>query len=91
MEEITTGTKSTISLFDRANSQLQNNIFQHSHHHHVDKLIKMLVTAWCDSCSRPCRMWLVFYVTVYTSEMHHTALHCAHMLSLVSIFIQQAC
>jgi len=30
--ENTTGTKSTVTLFDRANSQLQKRIFQHSHH-----------------------------------------------------------
>ena len=28
-------TKSTITLFDRANSQLQNTTFQHSHHHQL--------------------------------------------------------
>lgn len=28
-------TKSTITLYDRANCQLQNTIFQESHHHHI--------------------------------------------------------
>ena len=31
--EITTDTKNAITLFDRANSQLQNTVFQRSHHH----------------------------------------------------------
>ena len=31
--ENSAATKSTITLFDRANSQLQNTIFQSSHHH----------------------------------------------------------
>jgi len=31
--ETTTDTKSTITLFGRENSQLQNTLFQHSQHH----------------------------------------------------------
>ena len=31
--ETTTATRSTVTLFDRANSQLQNTISHHSHHH----------------------------------------------------------
>jgi len=31
--EATTDAMTTLTLFDRANSQLQNTIFQHSHHH----------------------------------------------------------
>ena len=31
--ETTTDAKSTVTLFDRANPQLQNTTFQHSHHH----------------------------------------------------------
>lgn len=31
--ETTTGTKSTITIFDRASSHTQNSSFQHSHHH----------------------------------------------------------
>jgi len=33
--ETTTDTKGTITLFDRTNSQLQNTLFQHSHHHQL--------------------------------------------------------
>ena len=33
--ETTTNTKSTITLFDRANSRLQNTIFQHSHQYYL--------------------------------------------------------
>ena len=33
--ETTTESNSTITLFDRANSQLQNITFQHSHHHQL--------------------------------------------------------
>ena len=33
--ETTTDKKSTITLFDSINSQLQNTIFQHSHHHQL--------------------------------------------------------
>jgi len=31
--ETATATKSTMTLFDNANSQLQNTVFQYSHHH----------------------------------------------------------
>lgn len=33
--ETTANTKSTIILFDRANFQLQNTVFHHSHHHYL--------------------------------------------------------
>ena len=90
--ETTIDTKSTIILFDRANSQLQNTIFnmvtttssafspaRNNSLHAV--LVKI---AW------PSRMWLVFYITVATAETHHSLPHCAHILCLVSINPQQA-
>ena len=33
--ETTTDTKNTMALFDRANSQLKNTLFQQSHHHYL--------------------------------------------------------
>jgi len=79
--ETTTDIKSTITLFDRANSQLQNIIFQHSQHHyliHVNELIKTLFIFWYDSAWL-LGTWLVFHVDVTMTEMHHPLPHCAHI------------
>ena len=90
--ETTINTKSTITLFDRANSQLQNTTFQHSHHHQpicADELIVTFIILQCDSCAWPSGMWPVFHVAVTSSEMHHLVPHCAHIHCLVFINIQQ--
>ena len=91
--ETTTATKSTMTLIDRANSQLQNIIFQNSHHYYpiyADELIETHFISRCDSCAWPSRMWLDFYIIVTTAEMHHPLPHCAHIHCWVSINIQQA-
>ena len=56
----------------------------------MDELIKTLFILWCDNCAWPSGMWLVFCITVATSETHHPLPHCAHIHCLVSINIQQA-
>ena len=76
----------------RANSQLQNTIFQLSHHHQsvwLDELMKTLFILQCDSCAWPPGTWLVFHVavTLLKHATHHLSvlkIHC-----LVSINIRQ--
>jgi len=80
--------RSTITVFDRTNSQQQNNVFQHSHHpylHCVNELSEMPFVSWCDSCARLSGTWLVFHVAVDSVETHHPPPHCAHIHCLVSI------
>ena len=45
-----TATKSTVTVFDRANSQLQNTIFQHSLHYFLPATIKSLHVALMKIC-----------------------------------------
>ena len=74
---MTTDTKSTVTLFDRANSQLQSTVFQHRHHQQpicADELIETPSVSWCDSRAWPSTTWLVFHIAVTTPEMHHPPL-----------------
>ena len=66
--ETTIDTKSTITLFDRANSQLQNTIFQHSHH----------VSAFLPVMNKSLHVTLV---TVHTSG-HYAHIHCLVSLNV---------
>ena len=84
--ETTTDKKSTRTLCDRENYQLRG----HNPWIHADKLGVMLFVLWCNSCSWPSRMWLVFHITVTTAETCHVRPHCAHIHCLVSRNIQKA-
>jgi len=73
-------TKSTVSLFDRTNTQLQNPIFQQLpplaiHLHHAHKYLYQ-------------RKWHI--IILATTETHHPPPHCALVHCLVSINVQQA-
>jgi len=83
--ETTKDTNSTITLFDRDNSQPQNTLFQNHHHHQpicVDELIKTFFILWCDSCAWPSGSGLSF-------TLLSPLPHCAHIHCLISINIQQ--
>jgi len=65
--ETTIDTKCKITQFERTNSQLQNTIFQHSHHPLASRFHQWWMRdciSWCDSCAWLSGMWLVFNVTV---------------------------
>ena len=49
--ETATDTKSKITLFDRANSQLQNTVFQHSHHHELSTFASGEQEPACRTCN----------------------------------------
>jgi hypothetical protein len=55
----------------------------------MDELIEMLLMSWCDSCAWPSRTWLVFHVTVTTTETHHPPPHCANIHCSVSVNLQK--
>jgi len=81
------GTKSSVTLFGRTNSQLQNTVFHSSYHHVlicVSELIEMLSFPWCDSCECMSETWLVFHTAITTAEMHHPLPRCAHLYYLAS-------
>ena len=84
----TTGTKN-ITLLDRANSQLQNTLFQHSHHH---ELCIFTSHEWKPACwghkNLQEQRWP--NVTVATAQTHQSPPHCAHIHCLLSINVQQA-
>ena len=84
-------TKSTMTLFDRDNSQLQNVIFQQSPPLanlcgwvDWDALQFVVWQLWVAIWT-----WLVFHTAVATAEMHLSPPYCAHIHCLVSINIQQ--
>ena len=79
--ETTTDTRSTTTLFGRANSQLQNAIFQHSHHHRLCIFFQQWTRAACHACTN-LYQWRCPSDT--TAETHHPPLHCAHIHWLVS-------
>mgnify|MGYP001852502401 CR=1 FL=1 len=74
---MTAATKSTIALFDRARSQLQNAIFQYSHHH------LRFHQPWT-ICATGCNLLSPLL------EMHHLPSPWADIYCLVSTTIQQA-
>ena len=86
--ETITDTKSTIILFNRANSQLQNTIFQHSHYHQLCIFASDEQEPVCynhNNLHQPRQST----VAVTTAEMHHPPTHCAYIHCLVSINVQQ--
>ena len=84
----TTGTKNTIALFNRENSQPQNTLFQYSYHHYLCIFISdEQESSCCIHNSLYQKRWRT--VTVTTAETHHTPYHCAHIHGLVSRNIQQ--
>ena len=77
--ETTTDTRSTRTPFHRANSQLQNTVFQHSHHHLpgcMDELIETLFISWCDRCAPPS----VMSFTTLSPLLKHT-IRCLTVLT----------
>jgi len=85
--EITTDTKSTTTLFAGGNYQLQNTIFQHSHHHYLWIFTSHKQKPACRACRNLHQQrWLT---VVTTAEMHHWLPHCAHIHRLASINLQQ--
>ena len=75
--ETTTDTKSTITLVDRENSQLQKAVFQHSHHHELCILTNNEQEPE-RSTSKNLHQQRTPTVNVATAEVHHPAPHCAH-------------
>ena len=91
--EIPTDTKSTITLFDRANSQPQTtfifNIFTSISSAFSPLMNKSLHAALIKICTAIWNMACLSF-TVTTAEMHHLPLCCAQSHHLVSINVQQA-
>ena len=82
--ETTAATKNTITLFDRANSQLQNTVFQRSHHHLLCIFASNEQEPAC--CARNYlhqQRWPTAIVT--TAEVHDLPPHCAHIHCSVSL------
>ena len=87
--ETTTDTKSIITLSNRANSQPQNALFQHSHHHQLCTFASDEQESACSTC-KILNQRRQPTIAVTTAEMHHPLPYCAHIHCLVSINIQQA-
>ena len=77
--KITAATKSTITVFDRANYQLQN-IFQN----HQQTTACILLSAWLSGTE------LDFHINLATTEIHHLPSCCPHIHCSISMNIQQA-
>jgi len=86
--ETTTDTKSIITLSNRANSQPQNALFQHSHHHQLCTFASDEQESACSTC-KILNQRRQPTIAVTTAEMHHPPPYCAHIHCLVSINIQQ--
>ena len=84
--ETTTDTKSTVTLSCRANSQVQNTLFQLSRHH---SLCIFTTDEQEPACHAHSNLHQQRCPTVTTAEMHHSPPHCAHIHCLVSINVQQ--
>ena len=88
--ENTTPTKSTITLFDKANSQLQDTSFQHSHCHLLcisnsdEQEPAFLACKNLHGCPK-CGMFLTS-----SPSLTHPSPLCAHIHCLVCINAQQA-
>ena len=76
--------QSTIKLFDRENSQLQNTVFQHSHHQWL-----YIFSSDEEEPARHAHKDLHQWKWPSIAEMHHPLPHCAHIHCLVTINIQQ--
>ena len=92
--ETTTDAKSTIALSGRANSQLQNTIFQHSHHHQLCIFTSNEQEPACSARKNlhghlECGLSFTL-LSLTAAEMHCLLPHCAHIHSFVSINIKQA-
>jgi len=77
--ETTTDTKSVITLFNRAISQLQNAVFQHGHHYWLGVFNSNEEEPACYA-HKHLYQWRWQAVAVATAEMHHRVLHCGHTL-----------
>ena len=86
--ENTIDTKSTITLFDRANSQ-NKTLFFSSHHHQLSMFTSDEQEPACHTHNNLHQQrWHTAAVT--TAKMQHPPLHCAHIHCLVSKNVQQA-
>jgi len=79
---------STVTLFCRVNSQLQNTGFQHRHHRYRCSVASNEQKPACCACIN-LHQWRRDTVTAATAKMHQTLLHCAHIHCLVSSNVQQ--
>ena len=86
--EIATDIESTITLFNRANSQLQSPIFQPSHHYQIF-IFTSNQREPAGHTHENLHQWRWPSATVTTAETHHPSPHCAHIHSVVFINIQQ--
>jgi len=85
--ETTTATKSTITLFDKANSQLQNSIFQQSAPL-APTITSNVQEPACHAHKNLCQQrWLMWPLLKHTT---HCEPHSAHIHWLVSINVQRA-
>jgi len=73
-------------LFDRANSQLQNTVFQHSRHHEQCIFPRDEREPTCHSCT-DLQQWKWPIVT--TAETHHLPPHYAHTHCSTSVNVQR--
>ena len=78
----------TVTLFVKANPQLQNSVFEHSLHHEQSSFASDEQEPSC-CIHRNLHQWKRHSATDATAEIHHPPPHCAHVHSLVSINVQQ--
>ena len=77
--------KGTVTLFDRANSQLQNTVFQHAttiSYTFLSEMNKNLHATLKDL-----HQWKRSTIAVATAKMHHLPPFCVHIYCLISISI----
>jgi len=86
--ENTTDTKSTITLFDREDYQIQNTTFQPIHHHELCIFTSNELEPACCICANLYQSRQPS-VTVVTAEMQHPLPDCAHIHCSVSINVHQ--
>ena len=88
----TTDTKTTITLFDGANSQLQNTISQHSHHCELCIFTSSEQESACHAHKNlhGCLKHGFSFMSLLPLLKCTTLSHCTHILCLVFINIQHA-
>lgn len=85
-----TTTKSTVTLFGRTNSQLQNTLFQQSHHYQLCIFTNDEQEPACHSHNICMAIQNMACLWCHCHHCcHHPPPHCAHIHCLVSVKLQQ--
>ena len=86
--ETATDINCMITLFDRANYQPQNTIFQHNLQHYLCIFVSNEQEPACNT-HKNLHLQRSPTITVATGETHHSLPHCAHIHCLGSRNVQQ--